>query len=78
MSESDIKQSDLAVRPTIIIIIDEYGDVNFASNDESIDLPTAIAMCQLAQQKMMAAYFNSVRESKRRTESMRPQILLPT
>lgn len=78
MTESDIQRSDIAVRPTILIVLDEYGDVNFASNDESIDLPTAIAMVELAKQKMMATYFNVVREGKKRAEFTQPRIILPT
>lgn len=74
---SELTQSDLAVRPTIFILLDENGDVLFTANNNSIDLPMAIAMCELAKQKMIATYYQTVANDKRRAELSRPQILVP-
>lgn len=74
---SDLTQSDIATRPTVFILLDEHGDVVFSANNPSIDLPMAISMCELAKQKMIATYYQTVMNEKKRAELTKPHILIP-
>ena len=64
--------------PGILVTIDAIGDVNFSANNEDISLPLAIAMMELAKQKMMAIFFQGVNQEKARAAATKPTLLVPT
>ncbi|HEY9662308.1 MAG TPA: hypothetical protein V6C65_27965 [Allocoleopsis sp.] len=73
MSDEKVELSDIAVHPHIMLVMDEDGDVNIAS-ENGTDLPTALVLLELAKQKLLAMYFQQLQHTK---QQKRPTIVVP-
>jgi len=63
--------------PTLIISVDDVGDVQVGSQSPEINLTMAIAILELAQAKLVASYFGVVQQEKARIAATQPQLLVP-
>lgn len=67
-TKEKIEPSDLAVRPHLMIVMDEDGDIQLGS-DQQIDLPSALFLVELARQKIVAMYFQQTLQQKKNKKS---------
>ena len=79
-AEGTVEQEQIPVDqpPTIIISVDQYGDITFGTPTPSLDISLAISMCELVKLKLAGLFFESAADNKKKATETSPRLYLPS
>lgn len=78
MKENLTPEEGAKLPPTIVVSIDEDNDIKVETlPGQNIDVIMALSMLELAKQKMVAAFYQNVQQTRAKTAMTKPQILVP-